>query len=119
MFCAALHRAPSATGSTCTATCAFQYRHRQWVLFMRMQIQNRNLEPALQWVEDKRADLAAARQSYEAFEFQLHRLQFLRILTQQGAPCVCSMHVSRVHSAQCLSWRLPLHQLVMRSTRLV
>lgn len=51
------------------------------------QIQNRNLEPALQWVEEKRADLAAARQSYEAFEFQLHRLQFLRILTQQGAHC--------------------------------
>jgi hypothetical protein len=57
------------------------------------QIQNRNLEPALQWVEEKRADLAAARQSYEAFEFQLHRLQFLRILTQQGACCTTArMH---------------------------
>jgi CTLH/CRA C-terminal to LisH motif domain len=63
------------------------------------QIQNRNLEPALQWVEDKRADLAAARQSYEAFEFQLHRLQFLRILTQQGARCDCSQHActSKAH----------------------
>jgi hypothetical protein len=61
------------------------------------------LEPALQWVEEKRADLAAARQSYEAFEFQLHRLQFLRILTQQGAHSDCSMHVSRAHVGLCFS----------------
>lgn len=53
------------------------------------QIQARNLEPALRWVEEKREDLAAARQSYESFEFQLHRLQFLRILTQQGASGTC------------------------------
>ena len=84
MFCAALHRC----------------------LFMRTQIQNRNLEPALQWVEEKRADLAAARQSYEAFEFQLHRLQFLRILTQQGACHDCSMCVRRAHTIACL---VPCH----------
>ena len=80
------------------------------------QIHNRNLQPALQWVEEKRADLAAARQSYEAFEFQLHRLQFLRILTQQGAcliaactsrqlltqlcpPCWCHSTNSALHSS--------------------
>lgn len=49
------------------------------------QIQARNLEPALQWVEEHRAELTEARQSYQNFEFQLHRLQFLRMLTQQGA----------------------------------
>jgi len=52
--------------------------------FFSSQIQSRNLEPALRWVEEKRGALSSARQSYESFEFQLHRLQFLRILTEQG-----------------------------------
>lgn len=39
-------------------------------------------------MEEKRGALLSARQSYESFEFQLHRLQFLRILTEQGTvPC--------------------------------
>jgi hypothetical protein len=76
------------------------FEHMHMVL---QQIHNRNLEPALQWVEEKRADLAAARQSYEAFEFQLHRLQFLRILTQQGpAPALVYIrrHAKRFHDLQ-------------------
>lgn len=51
-----------------------------------LQIELRNLQPALEWVDSRRDDLAAAQQGYEAFEFQLHRLQFLRLLAEQGAP---------------------------------
>ncbi len=48
-----------------------------------LQIQAHRLQPALQWAEQHRSQLAAT-VSGAAFEFKLHRLQFLHVLNQQG-----------------------------------
>lgn len=48
-----------------------------------MQIHAHNLEPALQWVEEHRQELAKQPQAV-GFEFKLYRLSFLRILNEQG-----------------------------------
>lgn len=50
------------------------------------QIQSRNLAPALAWADAHREQLHARdERGAQAFEFQLHRLQFLHTLQQQGA----------------------------------
>ena len=52
------------------------------------QIQARNLAPALAWADTHREQLRARdERGAQAFEFQLHRLQFLHTLQQQGAAC--------------------------------
>jgi len=69
------------------------------------QIELRNLQPALEWVDSRRDDLAAAQQGYEAFEFQLHRLQFLRLLAEQGPRVALKyrrLHNTRFHEHQAL-----------------
>ena len=49
-----------------------------------LQIHAHNLEPALQWVQEHRQQLAKQPQAV-SFEFKLYRLSFLRILNEQGA----------------------------------
>ena len=55
-------------------------------MLLLLQIHARNLAPALEWAEANRERLCARdERSAEAFAFQLHRLQFLHTLQQQGA----------------------------------
>ena len=50
-----------------------------------VQIQARDLKPALAWVEEHRLELFEASPfSAEDFEFRLHRLQFVQLLTTKG-----------------------------------
>ena len=49
------------------------------------QIQARDLKPALAWVDEHRLELFEASPfSAEDFEFRLHRLQFIQLLTTKG-----------------------------------
>lgn len=49
------------------------------------QISARDLEPALAWVEEHRAQLAlASASSAHHLEFRLHRLRFVQLLTTRG-----------------------------------
>jgi len=49
------------------------------------QIQARDLKPALAWVDEHRSELFEASPfSAEDFEFRLHRLQFVQLLTTKG-----------------------------------
>lgn len=51
-----------------------------------LQIVARDLGPALAWVEEHQTQLAASNSSpsCQDFEFQLHRLQFVQLLTTKG-----------------------------------
>ena len=50
-----------------------------------VQIETRDLEPALAWVQEHREELVAASPaSAQEFEFRLHRLRFVQLLTTQG-----------------------------------
>ena len=50
-----------------------------------VQIQARDLKPALAWVDEHRLELFEASPfSAEDFEFRLHRLQFVQLLTTKG-----------------------------------
>ncbi len=52
---------------------------------MHEQIQARDLKPALAWVAEHRSELFEASPfSAEDFEFRLHRLQFVQLLTTKG-----------------------------------
>ena len=57
------------------------------------QIMAHHLQPALEWAREHRGALVASsgEQAVAAFEFRLHRLQFLHLLqTQGGAACLCT-----------------------------
>ena len=64
------------------------------------QIHARNLAPALEWAEANRERLCARdERSAEAFAFQLHRLQFLHTLQQQGAALPPELRLPVPHTA--------------------
>lgn len=61
-----------------------------------LQIVARDLGPALAWVEEHQTQLAASTSSPSGqdFEFQLHRLQFVQLLTTKGVVSEpCTLHV--------------------------
>ena len=63
-----------------------------------LQIGARDLAPALSWVEEHRPQLAlASASSAPDFEFRLHRLRFVQLLTTRGGAC---SYADLCHGAQ-------------------
>lgn len=49
------------------------------------QVRQRNVQPALEWLQLHREELTSARQDFSGFEMRLHSLRFMSVLEQQGA----------------------------------
>lgn len=71
-------------------------------------MRQQNVQPALEWLDCHREQLTTSRQDFSGFEMRLHSLQFLSILSQQGA-IFGSMELQRL-----LAIRLKRHSLWFR-----